>query len=269
MISVVIPTLNNREEFLKAALNSIELQSYLPDEVIIVNNGQGSINLYETNLNIRHFNIPYKSGVAQARNFGAILAKGEYIAFLDDDDLWGEDYLQNMKIKIDGYQPDCLIGKLDQLLNNKIISFKNAHSKIDKNIILYKNPGITGSSVVINKKAFMSVGGYNPKLPPSEDKSLILECIAKGLKIVTVPESQAIIRQSETARLTSSKNMMHEGIFQFYRIYKNQMNLNHKITSLYKIYKYLWMSKKTLNSGFLYILLYLSMVFVRLFSKNY
>ena len=38
IISVVIPTLNTRPQFLKEALNSIEKQSYLPSEVIIVNN---------------------------------------------------------------------------------------------------------------------------------------------------------------------------------------------------------------------------------------
>jgi glycosyltransferase involved in cell wall biosynthesis len=100
LISVVIPTLNTRPQFLKEALNSIEKQSYLPSEVIIVNNGIEDLKLPETSLNIRQFKIVFKSGVAQARNFGASISKGNYIAFLDDDDLWGQDYLKNMKNKL-------------------------------------------------------------------------------------------------------------------------------------------------------------------------
>tara|TARA_B100001057_G_scaffold499957_1_gene612712 strand:+ start:1642 stop:2463 length:822 start_codon:yes stop_codon:yes gene_type:complete len=261
LISVVIPTLNTRPEFLKEALNSIEKQSYLPFEVILVNNGQEDLTVPRTSLNIRHFKIVFRSGVAQARNFGANLSNGNYLAFLDDDDLWGQDYLQNIKTRIDLDQPDCLIGKLDQYLNDKILPFKNAHGKINKDIILRLNPGITGSSVVVNKKVFLSVGGYNPKLPPSEDKSLILELINKGYKIVSVPESQAIIRQSEIDRLTNNNKLLYEGIFQFYQKYKDQMNLGQKVTNLYKIYKYNWKLKKSILSGLIYIFLY---IFVKL-----
>lgn len=268
MVSVIIPTLNTRQEFLKEALNSIEGQSYQPSEVIIVNNGDKDLIVPKTSLNVNQFKIIFRGGVAQARNFGASFANSDYIAFLDDDDLWDQDYLKNMKKLIDKEQPDCLVGRLDQLLNNKIMPFKNAHGKINKETILIRNPGITGSSVVINKNVFLSIGGYNPKLPPSEDKSLILELINRGFKIATVPDSQAIIRQSEIERLTSSENKLYEGIFQFYRIYKEQMNLAQKITNLYKIYKYLWRHKKSVISGLSYIFYFVCLAVIRLITKK-
>ena len=267
LISVVIPTLNNRQEFLKEALDSIETQSQLPFEVIIINNGKHELKVPQTSLNIRHLKTIFKGGVAQARNFGASLAQGEYIAFLDDDDLWGQDYLKNIKIQIDKDHPDCLIGRLDQLLGGKIMPFKNAHGQIDKNIILKFNPGITGSSVVINKEVFLSIGGYDSKLPPSEDKSLVLELINRGFKIVTVPDSQAIARQTEIERLSSNKKKMHEGAFQFYRKYKDQMSLSQKINNLCKIYKYLWISKKKIVSGLYYFFLFVCLNIIRLVEK--
>ena len=113
-ISVVIPTLNTRPKFLNEALNSIEKQTYKPLEVIIVNNGEKDLDIKRTSLNICKFKIIFKGGVAQARNFGACFAKGDYIAFLDDDDLWGIDYLKNIQNNIENNKPDCLIGKLDQ-----------------------------------------------------------------------------------------------------------------------------------------------------------
>ena len=48
LISVVIPTLNNRQEFLREALNSIETQSQLPFEVIIINNGEQELKVPQT-----------------------------------------------------------------------------------------------------------------------------------------------------------------------------------------------------------------------------
>lgn len=243
LFSVVIPTLNNRNKYLKEAINSIEKQSFLPFEIIIVNNGEGTVETPKSFLKIRQVKIAFKSGVARARNCGAKLSKSQYIAFLDDDDLWGHNYLKNIKKRIDKDQPDCLIGRLDQLINNKIIQFKNAHKKINKDIILIRNPGITGSSTVIKKNVFLEIGGYNSKFVSGEDKSLLLELIDKKFKIATVTKSQAIIRQSGMERLSDSKNIS-EGIMQFYKIYKNKMSLKQKIINLYKIYYYRFKMKK-------------------------
>ena len=262
LFSVVIPTLNNRQKFLNEALNSIEKQSLLPSEVIIVNNGNKDLEIFHSSLNIRKVKIDFKSGVSKARNFGVSLVNGNYVAFLDDDDLWGKDYLKNMKEKIDKVQPDCLIGRLDQFLNNKIVPFKNAFGNITKDIILTTNPGITGSSIVIKKDVFQDIGGFNIKLPTGEDKSLILELIEKKFKVIAVPDSQAIIRQSDTDRLSNSQDMYY-GILQFYRIYNHKMNLSHKIFNLYKINKFLWRYKKSILGGLLYIFFLMLVKLVR------
>lgn len=264
--SVVIPTLNNRRKYLKEAINSIEKQTLLPLEVIIVNNGKNNLEINKSSLNIRHFKIAFKSGVAKARNFGASLAKSNYIAFLDDDDLWGIDYFENMKTAIKKSKPDCLIGRLDQYVNNKIKPFKNAQGNITKDIILIRNPGITGSSIVIKKNIFQKIGGFNTKLPTGEDKSLILELIKKKFKIIAVPNSQAIIRQSDTERLSNSQNM-YNGISQFYKVYNDQMNLSHKINNLYKINKYLWRFKKSISAALLYNFFFILVTLDRIIKK--
>ena len=104
-------------------------------------------------------------GAGLSRNKGISSSKGNYIAFLDDDDLWGPDYLKNMQNKIEMEHPDCLVGRLDQFLNDKISKFKNADGQINKDIILRFNPGITGSSVVINRNVFKKWTGYTSLLP--------------------------------------------------------------------------------------------------------
>lgn len=236
-ISVIIPTLNTRNEFLLEAIKSVKSQTYKYFEIIIVNNGKNNIEFTEDFMPIKHIKTNYKAGAAQARNIGVLYASNNYIAFLDDDDLWAPDYLENIKKRIDTDNPDCLVGSLKQLKDGKITPFKNAHGNLNKDIILVKNPGITGSTTVIKKKVFMDIGGYNPKLPPSEDKTLVLELLKNKYNVVTVPNSSAIIRHHDLGdRL--SEQFIAEGIFQFYHAYKNQMNLFQRLFNLYKIFKY-------------------------------
>lgn len=255
LMTVVIPTLNTRAEFLRQALDTVAGQTYSPCEVIIVNNGMGDVQLPDFTLPFRHFKTVYRSGVAQARNIGASLANTEYVAFLDDDDFWSPDYLELMVEQIKDEEPDCLIARLDQMVNGEVTPFKNAHGKIGKNIVLVRNPGITGSSVVVRKESFFLVGGYNPKLPPSEDKALILEFLKKELKVNTVPKCQAILRQHDIQdRLTGSGGMV-EGVSQFYRKYKSEMTVYQRLHNLMKINKYLWLSQKSMK-GFFFAGLY-------------
>ena len=98
MISVVIPTYNHRD-YILATLESVFSQTYTDFELIIVNDGSpddtdgllqpliraGKITTYLTQEN---------RGQASARNTGLSAARGEYIAFLDDDDLWPSDKLE-------------------------------------------------------------------------------------------------------------------------------------------------------------------------------
>ena len=93
-ISVVIPTYN-RYEVLKRALISVYAQRHQPKEVIVIDDGS----IDETSKIINQFpDIKYfyqnNSGVSSARNLGIKKAKFEWIAFLDSDDEWYEDKLQ-------------------------------------------------------------------------------------------------------------------------------------------------------------------------------
>lgn len=264
--SVVIPTLNTRKEFMYEALKSVEKQTFQPLEVIVINNGLDKIEFPKLNLNIKEEQIIFKSGVAQARNFGGVVAKGDYIAFLDDDDFWADNYLEKTLIMIKKERPDCIVAKLDQFIDGKIKPFKNADGLLTKDIILNRNPGITGSSVVVKKTSFLNVGGYNPKLPPSEDKALVLEMIQKKFKVISNPKCHAILRQhKELDRLTDSK-YMYEGIFQFYRLYKKQMNFNQRVYNLSKMNKFKWLSEKSIFNLIIYLSLTLYMLCVKKLS---
>jgi glycosyltransferase involved in cell wall biosynthesis/Tfp pilus assembly protein PilF len=98
-ISVIIPTCN-RPDMLARSLRSVLAQTQLPREIIIVNDAGSSVEeviaQYDTN-GIVHCEVHATNrGASAARNTGLHLAQGDYIAFLDDDDMYLPDHLATM-----------------------------------------------------------------------------------------------------------------------------------------------------------------------------
>jgi len=268
LITVVIPTLNSRQKYLEEALDSIEKQSYRPHEIIIVNNGIGDVNVPDYSSSIRHVKTVFKSGAPQARNLGVTLAKTDFVAFLDDDDLWEKDYLQKMVRHIKNYSPDCLIAKLDQLVDGNILKYKNADSMISKNILLIKNPGCTDSTMIVKKSSYLKVGGCNAKLTSGYDRALVLDFLLQKFKIMTAPDCQAILRQhNNNDRLSGGQNLL-EGISKFYKLYKNEMSLYQKIYNNLKFLRYSWKINRDLMSLGIYIFFFSTLKPIELILKH-
>lgn len=97
-ISVVIP-LYNKQEHILGAIRSVLKQTYLPLEVIVVDDGStdNSAKIVRNELEDQVVLIEQKNaGVSVARNTGIKAASGKYIAFLDADDCWSVHFLQEI-----------------------------------------------------------------------------------------------------------------------------------------------------------------------------
>lgn len=98
LCSVVIPAYNS-EAFLPDCIRSVQAQSFADLEILVVDDGstdrtaQCVQRLAEGDARIRYLKQPQNMGVAAARNRGVDEARGEWIAFLDSDDLWTPDKL--------------------------------------------------------------------------------------------------------------------------------------------------------------------------------
>jgi len=93
LVSIIIPTYN-RPELLERACNTAYQQSYNNIEIIVVDDNSPTdysevLSSLEP-LNIKYIKRDLNGGGSAARNTGIDIAKGEFIAFLDDDDLWHE-----------------------------------------------------------------------------------------------------------------------------------------------------------------------------------
>lgn len=99
LVSVVIPSYN-RFDYLKNAIKSVKDQTYKNFEIIVVNDNSDDQRYYKNNIldntKIIHSgkNENDHNGPGKVRNIGIEEAKGKFIAFLDDDDVWMEDKLE-------------------------------------------------------------------------------------------------------------------------------------------------------------------------------
>lgn len=105
-VSVIITT-HNRPDYLKESLAAVLKQTVLPKEVFVIDDGS-SVS-YEEVLNLfpreqfEYVKVPVASGANAARNLGISKSTSDIIAFLDDDDVWDESYLeQHIKAHDDG-----------------------------------------------------------------------------------------------------------------------------------------------------------------------
>ncbi len=233
-ISCIIPTCD-RYDLLIETLNSVINQTKKPLEIIIVNNGKLNLEEIETKSDlIKIYNIIEYAGVSQALNFGASIAKGEYIAFLEDDDLWEKNYIKNISDAISPtYQ--IYVSRIDKLYKNKIYKYKNATNKIDLKNLLIKNPGINISNLCVNKKSFMKLSGFDPLISVGADKSFAIDCLLSNLSFKVLENNQEICRFHEGYRVSKNPKKLISSQIAFYRKYKKIMNYYQKFFLLYKI----------------------------------
>jgi glycosyltransferase involved in cell wall biosynthesis len=264
-ISCIIPTCD-RPNYLEQAVGSVLNQTVAAHEIIVISNGKKPVTLSPATLSrVIVFNILPYAGVAQARNFGACVATGDYLAFLDDDDLWVSNYLEGIEKAVGEDDEKIIISRLDKITGNEITPHRCLEQKATINNLLTHNPGVTGTNLAISKKIFFDLSGYDPKLPPTEDKSLIIEALKKGYKIITLPDNQAILRIHEGERLTNPKKMA-EGIFQFIRKYSHIMNTYEYLYNLKKLFRYQYKSGEK-TAAFKYLIIGIILSVMRIFKK--
>ena len=110
LVSVIITTYN-RSEFLEEAILSVVNQSYTNIEILVIDDG--SIENYAKVICNKYkkcnFFFKENGGLSSARNFGINEAKGDYIAFLDDDDFWRDDKLKKQVDALNSFKDiDCI-----------------------------------------------------------------------------------------------------------------------------------------------------------------
>jgi glycosyltransferase involved in cell wall biosynthesis len=201
LVSVIIPVYN-AQQFIREALDSIFRQTYKNIEVIVVNDGSSdqteNIITGQYKDRVRYFSQA-NSGPSKARNAGLKNAKGEYVAFLDVDDVW---------------HPNKIEEQVNSFLRNS--NFEMIYTDyqvidIDEPVQFLLEPGeielqpctfrqilfgklVATPTVMIKKDVLLNIGGYNEALLTGEDIELYLK-VAQLFRIGFLNKTYVVVRK--------------------------------------------------------------------------
>ena len=263
MISVIMPLYNN-EKYVIEAIKSVINQTYKNWELIIINDAStdNSENVVEKFLEeqvdprIRFINLEENKGVSFARNLGIKESKGEYISFLDSDDLWDAKFLElsyakikeNYKLVYTNFYYLYDTNEIKKSYSNNIDGYLNDFIIKKKNRFEFMFPFCVGCVVI--EKILLEI--YKIKFP--EDQFLFedvlffseLLCVTKGGCVENTLTYYRQHKESKTHEKYTTKHYLQE------LIYLNRLlifidtaikqNLNNRLKKViyYRTYRIIW-----------------------------
>lgn len=248
--SVVIPT-HNRSGLLMRAIRSVLRQTFENYELIVVDDHSDD-NTYQDVISFSDDRIRYmlnkrSTGACGARNTGIYSAKGTWIAFLDDDDLWLSDKLRLQYEKIINLRKTVGLICTDYAIykgkTKKIVFIKNrSHGWLNDKILFGEYIGCLSSSCV-RKEVLIQINGFDESLKANQDQDLWLR-ISKIVEVDNVPKTLVLFMQEQRKdRIgVNTKNKLYGWIS-----YRNKYN--------YKIKKNVFLRHRFESNVFMYALL--------------
>jgi glycosyltransferase involved in cell wall biosynthesis len=228
LISIVVPCYN-QAQFLQETLQSVYYQTYTNWECLIINDGSPdnteeiALEWCDKDIRFRYFKKE-NGGLSSARNLGILHAKGDWIQFLDSDDLLEENKLSCQVEYINKNQADIVIsgyryfnseegcGKLRIMGRNnftpEVVIQNNDNIDIIE-LFSIKNPFVI-SAPLYRREVFSVVETFDENFKSLEDWDFNFRCAKANLKFHHIgyhPMSKTLIRLHPNSMMTNNENM--------------------------------------------------------------
>ena len=247
LISAVITSYKRTPEVVERALKSILSQTYENLEIIVVDDSPADFKLRDQ---VRDTVIKYgdkvkyirhekNMGACVARNTGIDNSKGEYLAFLDDDDVWDKD---KIKLQFEKMQEsDAGLVYCDDILLNEVTDEKSKCNNVKfyrGNVydILMKGNFIGGVSFpLIKRECFDTCGKFDPQQPAAQDYDMWVR-IAEKYEIDYVDKPLVIYYVHEGECITKNPSKRIKGHERLLEKHRNYLRKHPKILAIRKRY---------------------------------
>jgi glycosyltransferase involved in cell wall biosynthesis len=245
-ISVIIPVYNG-EKTIQKTIESVLKQTWQDFELIVINDGSQDATLevlssiQDPRLRILSYS---NAGLASSRNRGITEATGEYISFLDADDLWTSDKLE-AQFQALQENPEAMVAYswTDYIDESSQFLHSGRHITMNGNVyqhLLVNNFLENGSNPLIRKQALNQVGGFDSSINSVADWDMWVR-LAALYQFVAVPLPQILYRVSAHSMSSQIKNQERECLKFIEKAFKSapQSIQNLKSLSLSNVYQYL------------------------------
>ncbi|MDK2409329.1 glycosyltransferase family A protein [Aphanizomenon sp. PH219] len=184
LVSVIIPCYN-RERYLAEAIESVLDQTYTHIELIVIDDGSSDRSGEIAQSYPLKYHYQTNGGIGAARNTGIAMASGEFLSFLDSDDIWVKDKLAKQMAIFDtnldieavfGYAQNFYSPELDENFRNRI---RCPEQPIAAHL---------SSAILIKPSAFLRVGNFDTNLKTGIDISWYISAMEHQLQQITIPD---------------------------------------------------------------------------------
>jgi glycosyltransferase involved in cell wall biosynthesis len=215
LVSIIIPCYNY-QDFVEETITSVFRQSHTNIECIVVNDGSTDKSLEKLRL-IQAEKYPQmiiidkeNAGLSAARNSGLKVAKGEYIAFIDADDLWNEHKIKNQLEQLNATNADLVFSDYMEMFEGKLSDHKettNVENPQLLDFIAYNPCRASASSVMMKREVFEKVGFFDPNLRSVEDLDYWFRCSHAGFSFSFCKQKDVILRRHAISMMQNNMKM--------------------------------------------------------------
>ncbi len=244
-VSIVIPVCDRLDKLIKT-IESVNQQSFQDFEVIIVENNSLNPELITAfvnslDMNIKYYSMDICSNTNVARNFGADNSSGEFIAFLDSDDLWDSTHLERSLSFLESTKAKFVYGGAKIFDGNaykirKARDLNKLESPVDY-ILGFCGGYAQTSSYILQRQAFNLVR-WDEELKRSQDLDFFIRA-ASALKCCCLP----VITVTIVWLRDEQRNFNIPASLKFFSKYKNTMKLSTKLRFFLILFKISIMTK--------------------------
>lgn len=209
-ISVIIPFFN-REQHIDEAVQSVLAQTLKPLEIVVVNDrsresSRRALDHYADTCRI--VDLTRNVGLAGSRNAGIRAARGEFIALLDDDDIWLPNKLEVQRQYMEE-NPQCsaVHCSVTAFFGNKpdeIWTYFGARPMTLAQA-LTENYWVVPSTLMIRTSVLRDLGGFDESFRECEDRDFMIRCTAAGYRIEGIRQPLIRFRRVGNDRLSERR----------------------------------------------------------------
>lgn len=250
-ISVIIPTYN-RENLIEKCIKSVLEQTYQPTEIIVVDDGSTDktidvINKMSSPI-IRVIIGGKNRGAQAARNIGIREAGGDWIAFLDSDDVWLPDKLEKQKECVErSGRKLCAGGGLILKNGEKSASWLNGQSGMVFDSVILHKMCFLYQTILVKKDCLMQIGMLDENVPSYQELDISIR-LANKYEVDYINEPLFIWNRDNEKTISNDKKKQIEGREYIFEKYRELIKRTHGNKGLGHWYKMLRVVCPTLSA---------------------